>query len=523
MKRTLLAVALTFALAACHDPDDGHAHDDGGGHADHGAAAERPGASVTHFGDRTELFLEYPVLVRGEESRFAAHLNDLEQFKPLAKGRVEVVLSGGGAPDERFEVTDPNPVGIFRPIVKPAHPGKRRLVLSVDGPAGKDRHELGEVEVFPSIAEAMKVEEPEERPGLVPYLKEQQWRTEFATAPAVETQLRPSVLANGALRARADGESRVAAPVTGLLSAPAGGFPFIGGAVRAGQVLATLSPRVGGDVDPASLTLEVTQARLDLELARKDLVRLVELAAADAVPEKRVLEARRAVAEGEARVAAGEARSARFQGTSGGSAGARVQLRSTVAGTLAVIGASPGTFVEEGRELFHVVDLDRLWLEVQVPEADVGRVGKPTGAWFEVEGFDRPFEVALERGGRVIGFGGAIHPQTRTAQLVFEVPNPGRDLRVGMFARVHVLTGAPVTGVAVPTSAVVDDGTEQVVFVEHSGERFERRPVQLGVRDRDRVQVLSGVASGERVVSRGAWQVRLAGASGAIPQHGHAH
>jgi RND family efflux transporter MFP subunit len=198
-------------------------------------------------------------------------------------------------------------------------------------------------------------------------------------------------------------------------------------------------------------------------------------------------------------------------------------LRSTVTGTLGAIGATPGTFVEQGRELFHVVDLDRLWLEVQVPEADVGRIGKPTGAWFEVEGFEQPFEVAPERGGRVIGFGGVIDPQTRTAQLVFELPNAERDLRVGMFARVHVLTGAPVKALAVPASAIVDDGSEPVVFVEISGERFERRPVQLGLRDRGRVQVLAGLAPGERVVSRGAYQVRLAAASGAIPQHGHVH
>jgi RND family efflux transporter MFP subunit len=525
MNRAPFVLVLLAALVSCRKgptgaDDRGHR---GAGHADHGTPAERPGASVTHFAERTELFLEYPALVCGEDSRFAAHLNDLERFKPLEKGRVEVVLSGGGTPDERFEVTEPSPVGIFRPVVKPAHASKRRLVLTVESAGKTDRHDLGEVQVFASVADAVAAGEAEERPGLVPFLKEQQWRTEFATAPVEETVLRPSVLANGTLRARADGESRIAAPVTGRLAASAGGFPFIGRQVRAGDVLATLSPKVGGDADPASLELAVTQARLDLELARKDLARLQELADAEAVPEKRVQDARRAVAEGEARVAAGEARKARFEETAGTGGAGRIMLRSTVTGTLASISATPGTFIEEGRELFHVVDLDRLWLEVQVPEADVGRIGKPTGAWFEVEGFDRPFEVAPERGGRVIGFGGVIDPQTRTAQLVFELPNTERDLRVGMFARVHVLTGAPVKALAVPASAIIDDGSEPVVFVEVSGERFERRPVRLGLRDRGLVQVLAGVAPAERVVSRGAYQVRLAAASGAIPQHGHAH
>jgi membrane fusion protein, heavy metal efflux system len=526
MIRFLLAISLVAGLASCRKgaggSDDHGPRRSDGGHAAH-AADERPSASVTHFGERTELFLEYAVLVRGEESLFAAHLNDLERFKPLEKGRVEVLLTGGGVPEERFETTDPSPVGIFRPIVKPAHASTRRLIVTVETGAGADRHELGEVQVYGSRAEAKAAPEPEERSGLVPFLKEQQWRTDFATAPAVEAALRPSVLANGTVRARTDGESRVAAPVAGRLLAPAGGFPFIGREVRSGETLAEFAPRVGGDADPASLRLAATQARLDLDLARKEFARVQELAAAEAVPEKRVTEARRSVAEAEARLAAAQARKARFEGTAASGAGERIALRSTIAGTLAAIGAPPGSFVEEGRELFHVVDLDRLWVEVQVPEADVGRIAKPTGAWFAVEGFQRPFEVAPDRGGRVIGFGGVIDPQTRTAPLIFEIPNPERELRVGMFARVHVLTGEPVTALAIPATAVVDDGSEQVVFVEISGERFERRPVHLGLRDRDRVQVLTGVAPGERVVSRGAYQVRLAAASGAIPQHGHVH
>jgi membrane fusion protein, heavy metal efflux system len=521
MNRALLVLVLLVAVPSCRRGADDHVHGDGG--AGHAGPAERPAASVTHFGERTELFLEYPVLVRGEESPFAAHLNDLEQFKPIEKGRVEVVLSGGGSPDERFEVTDPTPVGIFRPVVKPAHASTRRLVVTVESAGGADRHDLGEVQVFASTADALEAGEAEEPPGLVPFLKEQQWRTEFATAPVEEVPLRPSVLANGTLRARADGESRIAAPVAGLLVASESGFPFVGRQVRAGEVLAALSPKIGGDADPASLALAVTQARLDLELARKDLARLEELASAEAVPEWRVHEARRAVADGEARVAAAQARKARFEGTPGAGLAGRVLLRSSVTGTLAAIGATPGTFVEQGREVFHVVALDRLWLEVQVPEADVGRIGKPTGAWFEVDGFEQPFEIAPESGGRVIGFGGVIDPQTRTAQLVFELPNAQGELRVGMFARVHVLTGTPVTALAVPASAVVDDGSEPVVFVQVSGERFERRPVRLGLRERGLVQVLAGLAPGERVVSRGAYQVRLAAASGAIPQHGHVH
>jgi multidrug efflux pump subunit AcrA (membrane-fusion protein) len=116
-----------------------------------------------------------------------------------------------------------------------------------------------------------------------------------------------------------------------------------------------------------------------------------------------------------------------------------------------------------------------------------------------------------------------VDPQSRTVPLVFEVPNPGRALRAGMYARVRVFTGQARKALAIPASAVVDDGKQEVAYVLSSGEAFERRPLKLGVRDGDLVEVVEGLAPGDRVVSRGAWQVRLAAAGGALPAHGHVH
>ena len=76
---------------------------------------------------------------------------------------------------------------------------------------------------------------------------------------------------------------------------------------------------------------------------------------------------------------------------------------------------------------------------------------------------------------------------------------------------------------AVPESAIVDDGGRPVVFVQLEGEKFARRPVTLGNRESGYVQVLEGVRPGERVVTRGAYLIRLAAMSNQIPAHGHVH
>ena len=90
-----------------------------------------------------------------------------------------------------------------------------------------------------------------------------------------------------------------------------------------------------------------------------------------------------------------------------------------------------------------------------------------------------------------------------------------------MFAR--LLGPAGKLTAAVPVSAVVDDGGMPVVFVQLEGEAFARRPVKLGVVEGDYVQVLEGVKTGERVVSRGAYLIRLSALSNQIPAHGHVH
>jgi membrane fusion protein, heavy metal efflux system len=127
-----------------------------------------------------------------------------------------------------------------------------------------------------------------------------------------------------------------------------------------------------------------------------------------------------------------------------------------------------------------------------------------------------PAEALLARGGR-------IDPRTQTLPLLFAIDDASGRLPIGAHARVHLVTGEERKSLTVPSSALVDDGGLFVVFVQVEGEAFERRVVRAGTRDRGYVEILSGVAAGEHVVSRGAWSVKLAASSGSVPAHGHAH
>ena len=86
-----------------------------------------------------------------------------------------------------------------------------------------------------------------------------------------------------------------------------------------------------------------------------------------------------------------------------------------------------------------------------------------------------------------------------------------------------VRTGEVEEGVVIPDEAVLEEDGRAIAFVQSEGERFERRELVLGPRERGQVLARSGIAAGERVVTGAAYQVRLASLSTAVPAHGHAH
>lgn len=516
MKRILIA-ACGAALLLCACGDTGRPQAKDGGYASEAGHGHGPvGEKITHFTDETELYVEFPRLVVGEKSVFAAHLTRLADFKALAAGRVTVILSGGGQPEETFAAEAPTQPGIFRPETQPRQAGRRDLAIEVATPQFTVRHALGPVTVHADRRQADAAPEAAEEGG-IGFTKEQQWRVDFATAEVGKRPLRTVVAATGILRGRPDGEALLTAPAPGVLLA-AGSFPALGQRVKKGEVLATLAPRLGGDADMATLQTAARQARIDLELASRERARMESLFRDEAVPEKRLLAARAAEESARAAFAAAQGRLGQYGGQAGG-----IPLRAPVAGTIADVRVAPGGFAQEGALLFHIADRRVLWLELRVPEAEAARLVAPSGASFAVDGIEQRFEIVHGQNGRLVATGGVVDAVTRTVPVLFEFSPPDERLRIGAAAKAQVFAGPAREVVAVPAGAVIDESGMATVFVMINGESFERRAVRTGARDGDWVEVVEGLEPGQRVVSRGAWLVKLAASRTGDIGHGHAH
>jgi Cu(I)/Ag(I) efflux system membrane fusion protein len=184
-----------------------------------------------------------------------------------------------------------------------------------------------------------------------------------------------------------------------------------------------------------------------------------------------------------------------------GKAAEAIPIRSPVDGYVMGKNAVAGVAVQSGSVLFEVADLTQVWVTADIYEQDISRVRVGQRARLELASY--PGEMQT---GKVTFISPILDSGTRTLRLRLEFKNKsdrnGPRLRPGMYGTVY-LDLPSTTGLTVPAEAVVDTGDTHYLFVSKAGGRFEPRKVKVGAHLKDKVEILSGVAEGETVVTTG--------------------
>ena len=178
-----------------------------------------------------------------------------------------------------------------------------------------------------------------------------------------------------------------------------------------------------------------------------------------------------------------------------------VTLRSPYGGVVTEKLVLAGQRIMPGDVAYRITDLSRIWLEGEVFERDLAavRLGLPVSAEFTA----LPGEV---RTGQVTYVYPTVDPETRTARIRVELPNPGLALKPGMYATIRFAAPSDPT-LSVPRSAVLSTGERHLLFLRDSSHRFVPRLVTLGAASDDRVEILAGVSEGDTVVASGTFLV----------------
>jgi len=148
-----------------------------------------------------------------------------------------------------------------------------------------------------------------------------------------------------------------------------------------------------------------------------------------------------------------------------------------------------------GDVLFRIADHQVVWVVIDIAERDLSQLSIGSNVTIKPRGLG-----GQTFGGKIALIYPHLNAQTRTARIRVELPNPDEVLRPEMYVDAEIETGPPDPVLAVPESAVLDDGTRQAVLIDKGDGRFEPRQVKLGRRGGGYVQIADGVREAEAVV-----------------------
>ena len=255
-----------------------------------------------------------------------------------------------------------------------------------------------------------------------------------------------------------------------------------GEAVRRGQLIVALDASVN--------EAEVAQARAEYELAQSNLKRTEDLARKNFVSSSAQEQAASNVQVSAAKLKLAEARLA------------KMKIVAPFNGVVGIRNVSVGDYVKDGTDLVNIEDVGTLKVDFRLPERNFTqiRAGQPVEVMADAVPAEK-FRGALD----------AINPRIDAAGRSLEVraklANPERKLRPGMFVRVRVIIGERANALLVPEEAIVPQGEDFYVFrIEEGNARRVR--VKTGVRRDAKVEVVEGLAAGDKVVTAG---MRLVG------------
>ena len=180
-----------------------------------------------------------------------------------------------------------------------------------------------------------------------------------------------------------------------------------------------------------------------------------------------------------------------------------VAIRSTLSGVVTKRLVTEGSVVSDANDLMEISNASTLWAIAEVPEVNAALVRIGQSVAIKV-----PSLGDATISGKIIHIGAALNPETRTMQVRCLVNNPRGILRPEMYATIEIRGGATSSTLVIPREAVQDINGEKVVFIAHEDNSFEKKVVEPGREQGDKIEILNGLHSGQRVVTKGGFFIK---------------
>jgi RND family efflux transporter MFP subunit len=504
IKYILLIIAISI-LAACNNNQNshGHSHDVIGGQATNEDHAHAPGTlSYNMFSEDFELFVEFPALSVNHPSTFAAHFTRLKDYKPVSKGKLTVSIIKGKK-GVRHSVEAPSSPGIFRPALQPIEEGIYLMVFDLDTDVGSVRFEIPNIQVYLTQDDAAHDLVENEIGDEITFLKEQAWKTDFATLEVNPQPFHTVIHTSGKVKLQPQSETTLHAQSAGSVQLLA----VLGETVKKGDLLAIIS---GSGIEN-NMSLKLKERKINFEKSRSDYIRSKPLVENKVVSQKDFLQIQSNY----------EQDSLRYYQLAGLVSQQGLKLTASSDGYISKVEVTNGEFVSSGDPVLQISSNNRILIKSFVNQSDFRKVDGIFDANFRVSGDDSTLTLN-ELEGKITSKNAFITENNTRIPVTFSAVNDG-SLMPGMFLEVYLLTNKKDNVLVVPLSAIIEEQGKYFVFVQTGGESFVKREIEIVNNDGIKAEIQQGLKSGDRVVTRGAYQIKLASLSGDLPLHGHTH
>lgn len=498
-------IVMTSVFIACNSNKNkgGHTHDTVGGQEVHDDHEHEAGAlSYTLFSNDYELFVEFPALIVGQTSTFAAHFTQLSTYKPVSGGKLTVSITQGNK-GIRHSVEAPSSPGIFRPALQPKEAGIYKMLFELESPSGNARFEIADIRVFANAEEAAHATEEPAAEDEIAYLKEQAWKTEFATHDVLMQPFYSVIHTSARVKGQPQSSLALNAQTEGQVNLIA----VLGQSERKGELMAVIT---SSGIEN-NMNTKLKESQIAFEKSKADYNRTKPLVGIQLVTQKDFLQIESQYKQD----------SMRYYQLANQVSQNGLRVTAPIEGFISSINVSNGQFVDRSSVIMHIGSKSQLLIEAFVNQSDFQKVGSIFDANFSFA--DSKETIALgEINGKVNSNTAFVSENATRIPVTFSAQNNGK-LMPGMFLEAFLKTGRKEQALVVQLSSIIEEQGQYFVFVQTGGESFVKRQVELSNNDGVLTEITSGLSVGERIVTKGAYQIKLAAMAGDLPLHGHTH
>ncbi len=477
-----------------------------------GIEPEAATIAITQWTDKMEIFMEYETAVVGQEIKFIIHLTTMADFQPVCEGKVTLNFIQPNGSNMSIEKDELLREGIFTPVKIFETAGDYNFKINYQGAKATESFFIGTFRVYATFSD-IPTNKEEDAGEEITYLKEQQWKTSFATDVARVRPVKSAVQAVGEVRPRPSSYAEIISPVEGIMSiTSADKLVNPGQQINKGQTMAVIMP-------PLATQNSWTEIYLYYEQYKTEYERALRLKDKNAISDRDFEQAQRTYKINKAGLSSyfdSDDNSLRFDSKNN-----QFLITAPISGIVSDVSILPGQKIDRNQKLFSIVDPDIVWLRLDLFAEQANNLTDVSGATIHIPGNNERINLD-EKSLSLISRGEMLDPQKRTLALWLEAKNHKRHFLIGQTFVAQIYTSPDQNMLTVPLSAVYDDNMQKVVFVHTSGESFEKREVETGLVHNDFISVVKGLKAGERVVSLGGYLVKLASTSEVIG-HPHTH